>query len=156
MGFYLCGLLLALVLSMEGVRKLLLEMVGGVVSVIMRVAACGLACLVLFRPWTWESEGAELTLCRTGILIAALLLFLPSVLHPKEHTSNIHKFAYCLYPVLLVTPMIAESSFWAAGSFPYVSGFHLLNNVVPTLLITFPLGIFLSILFDFRSFISVK
>ena len=107
-GFYLFGLLLALVLSNSYARQSLTEIIGSAVTGGMFVIAFGLIVLVLFRPLTWEdASGVELTLCRTGILVAAILLFLPSILKPESHSTNLHKFAYCLYPVILVIPMIA-------------------------------------------------
>jgi hypothetical protein len=55
-----------------------------------------------------------------------------------------------MYPVLLISYMVAESSFWSVGSFIYVSGFDILNLMVPNFLISYSVGIFLGLLFDAR------
>ena len=62
-----------------------------------------------------------------------------------------HKFGYYIYPVILVSYMIAGCSFWAAGSFPYVSGLGLLNSMIPIFMISYALGLFLGLLFDLRT-----
>ena len=56
-----------------------------------------------------------------------------------------------MYSVILVSYMVAECDFWAAGSFPYVFGMNLLNSVIPIFFISFIVGILLGLMFDFRS-----
>ena len=56
-----------------------------------------------------------------------------------------------MYPVILVSYMIAQSSFWSVGSFMYVSGGDILNLMIPNFIISYSVGIFLVILFDGRN-----
>ena len=72
----------------------------------------------------------------------------------QSQTTVIHKYAYYMYPVILVSYMIAGSSFWAVGSFMYVSGYDILNEVVPNFIISYSVGIFLGILFDWRNVVN--
>ncbi len=72
----------------------------------------------------------------------------------EMYTTVIHKYGYYMYPVILVSYMIAQSSFWSVGSFMYVSGTDIMNEMIPNFIISYTVGIFLGILFDFRSFMS--
>ena len=76
-------------------------------------------------------------MCRIGILVAFLLFFLRGMFTRQVHSSSLHKFGYYIYPVILISYMIAECGYWAAGSFPYVSAMSLLNEIIPLFFISF-------------------
>jgi hypothetical protein len=45
----------------------------------------------------------------------------------ETNNTVIHKYGFYMYPVGLVSYMIAQSSFWSVGSFMYVAGTDVLN-----------------------------
>ena len=150
--FYLFGILMALLASIQKIKDYVRNFTsqGPIMSVLM-VFSVVLIIFIMARPSVWSSLGFELGLCRTGVLLSFLILFLSEMFSKESHVTNIHKFEYYLYPVILVSYMIAECSFWAAGSFPYVSSLDLLNAMVPILIISYGLGIFLGLLYDLRT-----
>jgi hypothetical protein len=70
----------------------------------------------------------------------------------QTNSTVIHKYGYYMYPVILVSYMVAQSSFWSVGSFLYVSGSDVLNQMIPNFIISYTLGILLGLFFDIRTF----
>lgn len=60
--------------------------------------------------------------------------------------SRLHKFAKYSYPIILVSGIIIMCNFWSLDTFPYASGTDLLQNLIPNLFISIPVGIFIGIL----------
>lgn len=124
-------------------------------TIAINVVASGILTLILFRPWVWwgnKSLSMELAVCRIGVMLCFILLFLRGMFVKESCRTVIHKYGYYMYPVMLVSFFIVSSSFWSVGSFMYVSGLDILNEVVPNFLISYAVGIFLGLLFDLRPF----
>jgi hypothetical protein len=124
-------------------------------STALRILPIGLLALIIIRPGVWwghKSLKAELSLCRYGTFIAFSVMFHRGMFVRESNSTVIHKYGYYMYPVILVSYMVAQCSFWSAGSFMYVSGSDVLNEMIPNFIISYALGIFLGLFFDVRTF----
>lgn len=124
-----------------------------------KLFAVGMLILILLRPWIWLGTTPleiQLAFCRLGTLLSFIVLFLYGMFVRETNTSVIHKYGYYMYPVILVSYMVELSSFWSVGSFMYVSGYDILNEMIPNFIISYALGIFLGILFDSRTLIASR
>lgn len=87
-------------------------------------------------------------------MLSFIILFLNGMFIRQTTTTVLHKYAYYMYPVILISYLIASSSFWSVDSFMYVSGSDVLNEMIPNFIISYTVGIGLGLLFDWRTLVN--
>jgi hypothetical protein len=153
--FYLLGIGMALLKSNRTLNEKFVEFFDQTKKseIVLIVVAIGLGVLVLMRPSIWSSaSGVEFTLCRIGVFICFLLLFLTGIFRPDDHenSSRVHQVAYYSFQVMLFTPVITLSSVWGVSSFSYVSAMNQLNLLVTEFILAVLVGVGMGILVEYR------
>lgn len=162
--FYLWGVMLALLANITSFRINLEEQIFKDTSktVLISLISSGIILLVILCPSVWISTeislSLELTLCRFGILIAFTLIFLNGMFkqNREEHFTVIHHYGYYIYPVIMCSQFIMQSSFWSVSSFFYVDAINLINNSLPIILVSLITGIVIGLMMDVRGLIISK
>jgi hypothetical protein len=123
------------------------------IELILTVSSICLNILILLRPSLWSSASdVEFTLCRIGVFISFLVLFLGGIFKPEDHenTSKVHQLAHYTYQIILFSPIITLSSVWGVSSFSYVSAINQLNLLITELILAVVIGLCLAIMIEYR------
>lgn len=115
--FYLLGIGMAILKSNRAVNEKLVELFDNSLKseIVLTVVAIGMGVLVLMRPSIWSSaSGVEFVLCRIGVFVSFLCLFITGIFKPDDHENNsrLHQAAHYTYHVMLFAPVVALSSVW--------------------------------------------